>query len=376
MKLRVCILGSTGSIGTQALEVIRLNSDRFDVVALSCSGKSCELFLKQVEEFEPLAVATVSECSQLSGVRVFTGPDANERLIEEVEADIYLVALSGTSGIMPTYKAAATGKRIALANKESLVSAGRFIVERARLFGTEIIPVDSEHSAIFQCLLGQDTDAVKRIILTASGGPFLNIPVEQLKQVSPEDALKHPCWNMGPKVTVDSATMMNKGLEVIEARWLFGLPPESIEVVVHPQAIVHSMVEFWDGSIMAQLGTPDMRIPISFALGYPFRVPSGVKSLNFYNLCLTFEKPDTQKFPLLDLAYRALEREDVLPVILNAANEVAVNAFLERRIAFTDIPKVVEMCMDGLSDREVSSIEDVLRLHEESVSTALEIVGG
>jgi 1-deoxy-D-xylulose-5-phosphate reductoisomerase len=319
-------------------------------------------------------VAVLNSCDDLEGVVVITGDDANEKLIDAVEADIYLIALSGTAGILPTYKAVSTGKRVALANKESLVSAGKFITERSRLFGSEIIPVDSEHSAIFQCLLGQDRESVRRIILTASGGPFLNTPKEELVSVTPEDALAHPCWDMGPKVTIDSATMMNKGLEVIEARWLFDIPRDMIKVLVHPQAVIHSMVEFIDGSVLAQLGCPDMRIPISFALGYPVRINSGATFLDLAGRNLSFEEPDMEKFPLLRLAYEALDAEDVWPVILNAANEVAVNAFLKGKIRFTDIPQIVERCMQALSSALVENIEDVMQLHRRAVSVAYQVV--
>ncbi len=375
MKQRVCILGSTGSIGRQALEVIRLNRDLFEVVAISATGRNQRLLALQVEEFQPEVVATLLNAELPEGPRRITGENANERLIQEVDADIYLIALSGTSGIMPSYLAAKTGRRIALANKESLVAAGRFITERASLFGSEIIPVDSEHSAIFQCLLGQDTPKVKRIILTASGGPFLRRPLNELERVSPQEALEHPLWNMGPKITVDSATMMNKGLEVIEARWLFNLPGEKISVVVHPQGVIHSMVEFEDGAVLAQMGSADMKIPISFALGFPFRIESGASPLELTSGSpLTFEDPDPQRFPLLKLAYEALEEETTLPVILNTANEVAVEAFLSGRLPFTGIAEVVKKTMDALSARRVESMEDVMALHLEAQKVAKEML--
>lgn len=234
--------------------------------------------------------------------------------------------------------------------------------------------MDSEHSAIFQCLLGQDRESVRRIILTASGGPFLNTPKEELVSVTPEEALAHPCWDMGPKVTIDSATMMNKGLEVIEARWLFDMPRDRIKVLVHPQAVIHSMVEFVDGSVLAQLGCPDMRIPISFALGYPVRINSGADFLDLAGRQLTFEEPDMEKFPLLRLAYEALDAEEVLPVVLNAANEVAVNAFLKGKIRFTDIPQVVDRCMRALFSAVVENIKDVMELHRRAVFVADQVV--
>lgn len=374
MKQKVCILGSTGSIGTQTLDVVRRHADKFEVVGLSASGKNLDLLVSQIEEFSPEVVATVEDVNLPVGVNHLKGKGANEKLIWEVEADIYVVALSGTSGIAPTYSAVSTGKRVALANKESLVSAGKFILERCRTFGSEIIPVDSEHSAIFQCLLGQDRDALKRVILTASGGPFLRKPLEELDRITPEEALSHPVWNMGPKITVDSATMMNKGLEVIEARWLFSLSPREISVLVHPQGVVHSMVEFKDGSVLAQMGTADMRIPISFALGFPQRIESGADFLELAGKGLTFEDPDPERFPLLFLAYKALEDETVLPVILNTANEVAVKAFLEGKIKFTGISRVVEICMEKFSGGEVVSIEDVLDLHYRTIEEAERII--
>ncbi len=374
MTVKVCVLGSTGSVGRQALEVIEANGDLFEVVGLSSTGRNRELFYEQVERFSPRVVATVEKCDLPDGVEVITGEDSSVRLVEELDADIFLVALSGTAGILPTYAAVKKGVRVALANKESLVSAGYFIIEASRVHGSEIIPVDSEHSAIFQCLLGQDRGSLKRIILTASGGPFLNRPLEELDQVTPEEALAHPCWDMGPKITVDSATMMNKGLEVIEARWLFDLPPEKIAVLVHPQAIVHSMVEFVDNSLIAQLACPDMRIPISFALGFPARLPNPSIPLNLAGMNLTFEEPDYRRFPLLKLAYEALKSDRVLPVILNAADEVAVEAFLAGKIGFTGIRRVVEECMDRLSGSVVRSIEDAMELHKRSLELAGEVV--
>ncbi len=369
-------MGSTGSIGKQALEVIGLHRDRFEVVGLSATGKQAELFAKQVAEFSPKFVATCRGVELPYEIVHFVGEDAVLRLVDETDADIYLIALSGTSGILPTYKAVLKGRRVALANKESLVSAGAFIVEASRAYGSEIIPVDSEHSAIFQCLMGQDRDALRRIILTASGGPFLRRPLEELESITVEEALAHPIWNMGPKITIDSATMMNKGLEVIEARWLFSVSADKIDVLVHPQGIVHSMVEFVDGSVIAQMGVPDMRIPISFALGFPQRIPSGASFLSLKEASpLTFEEPDFKRFPLLKLAYEALKGDEkVLPVILNSANEEAVEAFLSGKIKFTAIFDVVSYCMDVLSKERVESIEDVLELHERAVSYARDYI--
>ncbi len=367
-------MGSTGSIGTQALDVVAENPGLFEVVGLSASGRNRDLLLAQVERFKPEVVASVSPLELPRGVSGIWGEDSSVRLVEEVDAHIYLVALPGMAGLLPTYRAVCKGRRVALANKESLVAGGHFITSKAEKSGAEIIPVDSEHSAVFQCLMGQDRGALKRIILTASGGPFKDRPKELLSSVTPEEALSHPKWDMGPKVTVDSATMMNKGLEVVEARWLFGVGPDKIDVLVHPEAVVHSMVEFVDGSILAQLGPTDMRVPISFALGFPRRLTSGVSPLVLAGLSLTFEEPDLDKFPLLSLAYRSLERERVLPAVMSAADEVAVEAFLSRRIGFDAIYEVVVRCMEHFEGAQVSTLEDVLELQRRVVDYAKGVV--
>ncbi len=374
---KVAVLGSTGSIGLQTLDVIRRNRDKFVVWALSATGKNKALLEDQIREFRPAYVATSLEVELdlPSGIRHLRGEDGVLTLSQLEDVDIFVIALSGLSGVLPTYCAASSGKRIALSNKESIVSAGEIILKEAKRTNTEIIPMDSEHSAIFQCLMGQDKRALKRIILTASGGPFLNYSMEEMEKVTPEEALSHPVWRMGAKISVDSATLMNKGLEVIEASILFDVPPEMIEVVIHPEGIIHSMVEFIDGSLIAQMGSADMRIPISFALGFPERITSGASFLDFSELKkLTFQKPDFERFPLLRLAYEALRIGRSAPAVLNAANEVAVEAFLKGRIKFTDIYRIVSLVMEESPVVEIMSIEDVLSVHEESKRKAQKLM--
>ncbi len=366
---KVAVLGSTGSIGLQTLDVIRRNKDKFVVWALSATGKNKALLEDQIRELRPAYVATSLEVELdlPSGTRHLKGENGVLTLSQLEDVDIFVIALSGLSGVLPTYYAASSGKRIALSNKESIVSAGEIILKEAERTNTEIIPMDSEHSAIFQCLMGQDKRALKRIILTASGGPFLNYSMEEMERVTPEEALSHPVWRMGAKISVDSATLMNKGLEVIEASILFDVPSEMIEVVIHPEGIIHSMVEFIDGSLMAQMGSADMRIPISFALGFPERITSGASFLDFSELKkLTFQKPDFERFPLLRLAYEALKVGRSAPAVLNAANEVAVEAFLKGRIKFTDIYRIVSLVMEESPVVGINSIEDVLSVHEEA----------
>ncbi len=374
---KVAILGSTGSIGVQTLDVIRKNRQNFEIYLLSATGRNKDLLQKQIKEFKPKFVHTLLDIKlELpKDSHHIKGEEELYKLIPSIDADIFVIALSGLSGVIPTYLASKTGKRIALSNKESIVSAGKLIMKNVKIYNTEIIPVDSEHSAIFQCLLGQDRKALKRLILTASGGPFLDLPMEDMKKVSPKEALSHPVWNMGAKISIDSATMMNKGLEVIEASFLFNINPEKIDVVIHPEGIIHSMVEFIDNSIMAQLGPADMKVPISFALGFPQRLQNSSTSLDFTNLPpITFRKPDTKKFPLLKLAYEAIKINGTAPAILNAANEAAVNAFLQGKIRFTDIYSVVKEVLEKIEIKEYKSIDEIIYVHKIAETKAKKII--
>ena len=348
---RIAILGSTGSIGTQALNVIRRHRDRFAVEVL-CAGSNADLLIQQALEFDPNAVAIadegkyaqVSEALQPRGIKVYAGEGAIADLMEMETVDLVLAAIVGFAGLRPTLRAIEHGKPIALANKETMVVAGSIVTAAALQHRVPILPVDSEHSAIFQCLIGEG--AIDKILLTASGGPFRGRTREQLEGVTLEQALNHPNWKMGRKVTIDSASLMNKGLEVIEAKWLFGVDAEDIEVVVHPQSVVHSMVQFCDGSIKAQLGIPSMETPIQFACSYPERIESHLPRLDFAQYPnLTFEKPDRQTFRCLDLAYQAIGRGGNMPCVMNAANEVAVQQFIDGKIRFLDIADRVEEAM-------------------------------
>lgn len=348
---RIAILGSTGSIGTQALNVIRRHRDRFAVEVL-CAGSNADLLIQQALEFDPNAVsiadedkyAQVSEALQPRGIKVYAGEGAIADLMEMETVDLVLAAIVGFAGLRPTLRAIEHGKPIALANKETMVVAGSIVTAAALQHRVPILPVDSEHSAIFQCLIGEG--AIDKILLTASGGPFRGRTREQLEGVTLEQALKHPNWKMGRKVTIDSASLMNKGLEVIEAKWLFGVDAEDIEVVVHPQSVVHSMVQFCDGSIKAQLGIPSMETPIQFAFSYPERIESHLPRLDFVQYPnLTFEKPDRKTFRCLDLAYQAIGRGGNMPCVMNAANEVAVQQFIDGKIRFLDIADRVEEAM-------------------------------
>ena len=349
---RVVILGSTGSIGRMALDVISKHRDRFTVVGL-VAGRNIDLLEKQVKEFVPEVVAVAGESDarelrrKMGAVpELLFGEDGISRVAAYGGSDFVLSSMVGFSGLVPTLCAVRAGKVIGLANKETLVIAGRIVMQEAKLYGSRILPVDSEHSAIFQCVNGYDKAQVKRVILTASGGPFMGKTMQELKDVSPEKALKHPRWSMGKKVTIDSATLMNKGLEVIEASHLFDLPAEKIDVLVHPESIVHSMVEFIDGGMLAQISVPDMRGPIGYALSYPERLSDTLPRLDLETVGkLTFQRPDAVNFPCLAFAYEALKEGGTVPAVLNAANEVMVNAFLERRIAFTDIPVIINKIM-------------------------------
>lgn len=354
---RVLILGSTGSIGTQALEIIRLYRDEFKVVGLA-AGSNVDLLSKQIGEFNPQYVSV--ENRPFTSDKVIVLKDAME-LIQSVEADIILLAMVGISGLKVANYAVSTGARIALANKETLVAAGDIIMSRAMEFNSEIIPVDSEHSAIWQCLMGNNHQHIGRIILTASGGAFRDLTKQQLLTSKAVDALKHPVWNMGLKVTIDSATLMNKGLEVIEAKHLFNISSKQIDVVVHPESIIHSMVEYNDGSVIAQLSNPDMRLPIQLAFTYPARISSPVKRLDFSRLSrLNFMQADTERFPCLEIAYQCLEYGGIACAIMNAANEIAVNLYLEDRISFYDIPALIKRALDKYNNCVIGTIDDII----------------
>ncbi len=355
-KKHIAILGSTGSIGCQALEVIKAHTDLFVVEVLTAQNNA-ELLIEQAREFLPNAVVIVNEehypkvkeALIPQGIKVFAGENSLTSIVQMDTIDLVLTAVVGYAGLQPTIKAIEAGKSIALANKETLVVAGELITALAKQKGVDIYPVDSEHSAIFQCLVGEFHNPIEKIILTASGGPFRGKKREDLLAITKAQALKHPNWTMGAKVTIDSASLMNKGLEVIEAKWLFGLRADQIEVVVHPQSIVHSLVQFEDGSIKAQLGLPDMRLPIQFAMSYPTRIPSVFPRFDFAKYpSLTFEPPDTKTFRNLALAFEALNRGGNAPCVLNAANEVAVEGFLKDKIGFLEMSDVVEKCLEKI----------------------------
>ncbi len=366
----ISILGSTGSIGRSALDVIARSEGRFAVSGLA-AGQNIELLADQINKFKPLAAAVMSEelASQLKRLvekgcktNILFGKAGYKEIASLQKAQMVLSAMVGAAGLIPTMAAIEAGKDIALANKESLVTAGPLVMKKAKEKGVNIIPVDSEHSAIFQCLQGNPKEGVKRIILTASGGPFLQKSEQELENVTPQQAVAHPNWSMGAKISVDSATLMNKGLEVIEASWLFDMAADDIDVVVHPQSIVHSMVEFIDGSVLAQLGVPDMRGPIAYAFSWPDRISVGVPGLDIVKASpLTFEAPDMERFPCLKYAYEALRRGGTIPAALNAANEVAVAAFLEGRIGYKQIAEVIFKVLSDFPRDEIDSLDAVMQ---------------
>lgn len=363
---RILILGSTGSIGVSTLDIIREFKDRFYVAGLTID-KNIDLLIRQIEEFHPEAVAVrdrkkAAELRSIVGNKcnILEGEEGILELSKSLDYDILLSSMVGFAGLAPTIEGIKRKKRIALANKETLVAAGELVTSLCENYGAEMLPVDSEHSAIFQCLVGEDKKNVDKLILTASGGPFLNKGKEELKSVTIADALNHPNWKMGSKITIDSATMMNKGLEVIEAYWLFKLPKERIEVVVHPQSIIHSMVAFRDGSIKAQVSTPDMKLPILYALSYPERFDYTKVVTNFSDIGnLTFQKPDTEKFECLKLAYNVMETGGTTPCILNAANEIAVNNFLQGKIGFNRIPELIKYALDTIENHKSPDLETI-----------------
>lgn len=377
---KITVLGSTGSIGTQSLEVIKAHPDRFRVEALTC-GKNKKKLEEQIEKFRPAFAVTEREEDAHDLMRKFPRTEfswGEKGLIEAAEGgcDMVLNALMGMRGLAPTYAAIQAGKDIALANKETLVAGGELVMDAAAKAGVKLLPVDSEHSAIFQCLEGNKNRPVKKILLTASGGPFRGYKKEQLENVTLAQALKHPKWNMGAKITIDSATMMNKGLEVIEARWLFDVEAEKIQILVHPQSIVHSAVEFMDNSVIAQLGVPDMRIPISLALGYPDRLKNGERELDFFGegSNLTFEKPNPEVFGCISLAYEAIARGGSCPAVMNAANEVLVAAFLEEKIRFVDIEKTLACILDAHKTAYNLDLEGILEIDKETRKLTREIL--
>ncbi|MDR3219036.1 MAG: 1-deoxy-D-xylulose-5-phosphate reductoisomerase [Dysgonamonadaceae bacterium] len=373
-KRQIAILGSTGSIGVQALDVIREHADLFEVYALTANN-NVELLIQQAKAFLPemVVIANESKYKQLKEallglpIKVWAGENALSQVVESEPIDIVLTAMVGYSGLKPTISAIKAGKIIALANKETLVVAGELITQLACENKTAILPVDSEHSAIFQCLAGEAGNSIEKIILTASGGPFRTFSPEQLVHVTKQEALKHPNWRMGAKITIDSASMMNKGFEMIEAKWLFGVKTEQIQIVVHPQSIIHSMVQFEDSSIKAQMGLPDMRLPIQYALSYPNRIFSSFERLDFTKFpVLSFEEPDMKKFRNLRLAYQAVEKGGNMPCILNAANEIAVEAFLADKIGFLTMSDVIEKAMEQTSFIASPDLNDYIQTDAEA----------
>ena len=381
-KKRIAILGSTGSIGTQALEVVKEQSDVFEVDILTANS-NCDLLIQQALEYRPNTVVIadeskyklVSDALWDAGIKVFAGSDALEQVMESDSFDIALTALVGFAGLRPTLRAIEKGKTIALANKETLVVAGDIVMQKAREKGVHIYPVDSEHSAIFQCLPGEFMNDIEKIYLTASGGPFRGKKRADLEGVTVEQALKHPNWSMGAKITIDSASMMNKGLEVIEAKWLFGLKPEQIDVVVHPQSVIHSIVQFEDGSMKAQMGLPDMKLPIQYAMTYPHRLKNDFPRFNFLDYpSLTFEQPDRETFVNLQLAYDALEKGGTAACTLNAANEITNQAFLDGKITFLDIGDINGEVMQKAHFKRNPTLEDYFASDLEARNIANELV--
>lgn len=381
-KKHIAILGSTGSIGTQALDVIRNNPEQFTAEVLVGNGNA-ELLIQQALEFKPNAVVIADERKYLQvkealfthDIKVFAGVKAVAQIVEMDSIDLVLAAIVGYAGLESTLAAITAGKHIALANKETLVVAGELVTNLARQKGVNIYPVDSEHSAIFQCLAGEFHNPVEKIYLTASGGPFRGKDAAFLSTVKKEQALKHPNWDMGAKITIDSASLMNKGLEVIEAKWLFSLKPEQIEVIVHPQSIIHSLVQFTDGSIKAQMGLPDMKLPIQYAMGYPNRLASDFPRFDFLNYpSLTFEPPDTKTFRNLALAYYAMNKGGNMPCVLNAANEIAVAAFLNNKIGFLEMTEVIEKCLSDCTYISQPVYADYVLTNNESREMANAII--
>ena len=374
MRKRIAILGSTGSIGTQTLEVIAQNPEHFEVEVLTANN-NIGLLIDQAKKFQPNVVVISNSCHydelkealKNESIKFYAGREALQQVVQMDTIDVVVTAMVGYSGLIPTCNAIKAGKHIALANKETMVVAGEIINQLAIENKVNIYPVDSEHSAIFQCLVGEFNNEVEKIYLTASGGPFRGFTLEQLAKVTKADALKHPNWDMGAKITIDSASMMNKGFEVIEAKWLFGLKPEQIDVVVHPQSIIHSIVQFCDGSMKAQMGLPDMKLPIQYALSFPERLPSTFKRFSFFDYPkLTFEQPNTKNFRNLALAFEALNLGGNMPCILNAANEVVVQAFLNDKISFLQMPEIIEQAMGKVTYLKKPNLEDYTQTDKET----------
>ena len=381
-KKHIAILGSTGSIGTQSLEVVDAHPERFVVEVLTANNNS-NLLIQQAIKYKPnIVVITnqekykeVNEALFDLGIKVYAGQKSLEEVVENENIDIVLTALVGYSGLKPTIRAIKSGKNIALANKETLVVAGDLITKLCQQYGVQIYPVDSEHSAIFQCLVGENFNPIEKIYLTASGGPFRGRKRNELLNITREQALKHPNWEMGAKITIDSASMMNKGLEVIEAKWLFDLKVNQIEVVVHPQSIIHSAVQYTDGSVIAQIGVPDMKLPIQYALGFPERLENNFKRFSFFDYPeLTFEKPDMETFRNLQLAFNAMDKGGNSPCVLNAANEIVVDAFLNNRIGFLSMSDVIENCMEKITFVKNPTIEDYVNTDRETRILANELL--
>lgn len=381
-KQQICILGSTGSIGTQALEVIEEHPDLYEVYCLTANNR-VDLLASQARKHHPAAVVIANEAhyeklcdllSDLPDIKVYAGPKAIDDIVEATPIDMVLTAMVGFAGLSPTIHAIKAGKKICLANKETLVVAGELIRQLATRHHSPIIPVDSEHSAIFQSLVGEDGNEIEKILLTASGGPFRKLSADKLATVTKDDALKHPTWDMGAKITIDSATMMNKGFEVIEAKWLFGVPAEKIQVLIHPQSIVHSAVQFHDGSVKAQLGVPDMRLPIQYAFSFPQRLTLSGQRLDLFKQPLEFFEPDLKKFHCLALAFEAIRRGGNMPCIVNAANEIVNRGFLEERCSFPDMGKIIEQTMERVAYDANPNYDTYLETDKEARSVAAEIM--
>ncbi|GAB1451173.1 1-deoxy-D-xylulose-5-phosphate reductoisomerase [Draconibacterium sp.] len=382
MKKRIAILGSTGSIGTQALEVIQQNPEKFEVEVLTANN-NVDILIGQAIKFQPNAVvianpdkyAYVSEALKNEPIKVYAGADALTQVVQMDTIDLVLTAMVGYSGLMPTYNAIKAGKNIALANKETLVVAGEIITKTALEKKVEILPVDSEHSAIFQCLVGEFMNPIEKIYLTCSGGPFRGKTEEELRHVTVDNALNHPNWAMGAKITIDSATLMNKGFEMIEACWLFGLPASKVDVIVHPQSIIHSIVQFEDGSMKAQLGLPDMKLPIQYAMGFPERIKNDYPRFNFLDCpTLDFEPPNTKIFRNLALAFQAMKMGGNMPCILNAANEAVVEAFLNGKIAFLQMPAIIEQAMQKVTFVQNPVLDDLIQTNSEARSKTMLLI--
>ena len=381
MKKKITIFGSTGSIGESTLDIIKNHPDKYEVIGLT-ANRNYKKLLEQVDCFKPKIISLnnsdsfnkFNELNKDKNLKVVNGHDSYEEILD-FNTDLVMAAISGSAGLMPVVASIKKGVHIALANKESLVCSGSLITSMARLNNVKILPVDSEHNAIYQVLDSRNKSKISRLILTASGGPFLNKEIKELDNVKPEEAIKHPNWSMGKKISIDSATMMNKGLELIEASYLFDIPEKQIDVIIHPESIIHSCVEYMDGSMLSQMGNPDMRTPISFTLAYPDRIKTNVEKLNLCDVeKLTFFKPDFEKYPCLELAYHSLKLKKSAPTTLNAANEVAVDAFLKEKIKFLSIPKVVEKTLNKTSISEINSIKDVIEIDRESRKVATDLI--